>query len=290
MSLSCLAALPRFPRLCRPPLPQGGAFTGPGPKGSAIWPAWVSPPMALDPCSQDTGNCHRGLDDLACDHRGLRTTWPQVLLFLAAHYLQPLLCSLTGYHRCSSLLVKQEPRVILTCSRCPSSKRCWRYCCRRVSGFLSLACVRTSSSVVFHLLVFSSSHPTSSECPEGSRHTAGLFSPAWLLGWHLPIPGDTVPALAVLASSRPGVRVQGPALGFVLSIFTPASGLHAQPLGCSLLCLCSSCPTPEPPPPPVLEDSVLQEVVLLTACSPCSCVLVLLVVTASHSAFPGGGH
>lgn len=205
VSLSCLASLPRFPRLCRPPVARGGAFTGPGPKGSAIWPAWVSPPTALDPCSQDTGNCHGGLDDLACDHRGLRTAWPsrgpQALVFLAAHYLQPLLCSLTGYHHCSSLLFKQEPRVILTCSRCPSSKRCWWYCCRRVSGFSSLACIRTSSSVVFHLLVFSSSHPTSSECPEGSRHTAGLFSPAWLLGWHLPTPGDTVPALAVLASS-----------------------------------------------------------------------------------------
>lgn len=110
-------------------LPPGEASAGPG--GQSIWLAWVSLPGAPHLCPRGSGNHHGrwgGWENSGLDHRGPGTAWPsqgpRVLLFLTGLYLQPLLFFNLASPPFIPLL-KQEPRVLLTCGCHPSSERCW---------------------------------------------------------------------------------------------------------------------------------------------------------------------
>lgn len=173
---------------------------------------------------------------------------PQALLFLAALYLQPLLCSLTGRHRAirpcfsgrshGSLPHIREVLAELPCSEFPSLP--YIGTCFPPSG-LSFSNPASSEWPE------GSPNPASSERPEGSRWS--LFA-CLVSGLGPPALGAAAPARAVPASSRPGVAVpvRGPGLR---STFAPASALSARPRAAPLVPLLQ---LPHPGPPASLPQ------------------------------------
>lgn len=228
-SLSCLATLPWFlgSNWALSLVPPGGASLGPGFRGSTIWSVWVSPPAALDLSSQGAGNCcGEGLEDLAHDHRGLRTTWPSRG---PAHVALPR-CSIPAATSVffnwtspchSSLLFGQEPRKA-TLPRI-------REVLAELPCFLVLV-----SSLNWNMHSAFWSFLLKSSFLRMARGSCRSLLACLVSGLGPPALGAAAPARAVPASSRPGVRVpvRGPGLR---STFAPASGLSARPRAAPLV-------------------------------------------------------
>lgn len=130
-SLCCLASLPQFPGLCLPPCPQVKPLQGLVARASGLPGSHFLGLHTRVLGAQGTimGGGGGGVwENSGLDHRGLGTAWPsqgpRVLLFLTGLYLQPLLFFNLASPPFIPLL-KQEPRVLLTCGCRPSSERCW---------------------------------------------------------------------------------------------------------------------------------------------------------------------